>query len=69
MMWEGDYNLHSSGVVMDEVKRKGRRVTRTRGKTGAPASSKYVHKCIQLGKLAVGITSQGLTKLWHHWNE
>lgn len=69
IMWEGDYNPHLSRVVMDEVKSEGSRVMRTRGKIGAPAWSKYLHKCIQLGKLAVEITPHAITKLWHHWNE
>lgn len=62
-MWEGDYNPHLSRVVMDEVKSEGCRVMRTRGKIGGPASSKYVRKCIQLGKLAVEITPHAITKL------
>ena len=63
MMWEGDYNPHLSGVMIDEVKRKGCRVTRTSEKIGAPTSSKYVRKCIQLGKLAVEITPHAVTEL------
>lgn len=68
MMWKGGYNPHLSEVMMDEVKRKGCRVTRTRDKIGAPTSSKYVHRGIQHGKVAVEITPHAAMKICHHWN-
>jgi len=48
---------------MDQVKSKGHGVTRTRDKIGATTSSKYVHKCIQFGKLAVESTPYAITEL------
>lgn len=64
IMWEGNYNWCLSGMVIDEVRRKWCRMMRTRDKIGKPTSSKFVHKCIQLGKQEVEIVPHAITKIW-----